>query len=227
MRVLVIGYIHAPATHPKYRRFCKDVYRDWQCDTVVFIGDIVDHHSISFHARSSFCPSPMDEYKLALEEIKKWQKEFQSAFVTIGNHDKRPERLAESVNIPSFYLKGLQDVWDTPSWRWVNYVIMDDVRYMHGDVGRGGKTPALSYAVNDMVSTVCGHHHSIAGVNWAASQSKRIFGLDVGCGVDADAMQMAYGVRYLRKPILACAVVIDGIPYHEIMPCGKDEKYAK
>ena len=50
-KVLVIGDVHEPATHPAYREFCKDLYSVWRCDRVIFIGDILDLHSISFHQR--------------------------------------------------------------------------------------------------------------------------------------------------------------------------------
>ena len=50
-RVLAIGDLHEPATHPGYLDFCLDLYEVWDCDTVVFLGDIVDHHNISFHAK--------------------------------------------------------------------------------------------------------------------------------------------------------------------------------
>ena len=50
-RVLVIGDVHEPATHPAYRAFVSDLYSAWNCDRVVFIGDVVDHHCISFHKK--------------------------------------------------------------------------------------------------------------------------------------------------------------------------------
>jgi predicted phosphodiesterase len=54
-KVLAIGDIHAPATHPGYLTFCKDVYHEWGCDTVVFMGDVIDHQAISFHANNPQC----------------------------------------------------------------------------------------------------------------------------------------------------------------------------
>jgi len=47
-RILVIGDVHEPATHPGYRAFVSDLYAQWDCDRVVFIGDITDNAFCSF-----------------------------------------------------------------------------------------------------------------------------------------------------------------------------------
>jgi hypothetical protein len=56
---------------------------------------------------------------------------------------------------------------------------------------------------------------------------KRIFAMDVGCGIDMDAYQFVYGRACDDKPILSAGVVIDGEPVHRMMPIGKGEKYHK
>jgi hypothetical protein len=78
-----------------------------------------------------------------------------------------------------------------------------------------------------LMSVVMGHFHSRAGVVWKANPLRRIFGMDVGCGIDIKAFQFVYGKHTQERPILAAGVVIDGIPYHEVMPCGEGEKYDK
>jgi predicted phosphodiesterase len=220
----VIGDLHEPAAHPGYMQFCKDLKRKHKCDTIVFIGDIVDHHSISFHAADPRCPGPDDEYELTLQQVKKWYKAFPDATVTIGNHDARIQRLAETVNISPIWLRDYSDMWQTPKWDWVHDTVIDGVYYFHG-TGKGGLHPSFNAARDMMQSVVMGHCHSASGVKWSASRDKRIFGMDVGCGVDIKALSMAYGKHFLRKPILSAAVVIDGIPHHEIMTCGPGEKY--
>ena len=49
-KVLVIGDPHEPVSHPGYRRFCKDLRGKYRTNKTVIIGDICDHHAISFHA---------------------------------------------------------------------------------------------------------------------------------------------------------------------------------
>jgi hypothetical protein len=67
------------------------------------------------------------------------------------------------------------------------------------------------------MSTVSGHCHSIANINWLAGPNTRLFGMNVGCGIDINHIAMSYGSNYLKKPIVSCGVVIDGHPYLELM----------
>jgi len=225
-RVLVIGDPHCGATHPRYLDFCCDIRDSWQCGEVVIIGDIIDHHNVSFHGRDPEAIGPLDEFVTVKAELDLWKKKFPKAKVCIGNHDERIYRLASSVNIISKYIRPYSEVWDTPEWEWDYEFIIDNVHYSHG-TGCSGINPAFNAATKRMMSTVIGHCHSRAGIKWAAGPNTRIFGMDVGCGVDHKAIAMRYGRNMLAKPILACGVVIDGIPYHEIMPCGHGETYCK
>lgn len=225
-RVLVIGDIHCPAHHPGYLQFCKDLHREWRCNTVVFIGDVVDLQAISFHAHNPNCPGPADEYILAKRQIQQWYRAFPKAKVCIGNHDERVIRLAESVNIPSRFLRDYADIWQTPGWNWKYEHIVDGVYYFHG-TAQGGTHPAWNAAGKMLMSVVMGHCHSRSGVKWRANPLTRVFSVDVGCGIDVDAYQFAYGRHIKDRPILSASVILDGIPYHEVMPCGKGEKYHK
>lgn len=223
-KILCIGDIHAPVSRNKYLKFNQDLYEEWGCDTVVFLGDIADWHAISFHAHHPECPGPTDEYELAFEEIQKWYAAFPKAKVCIGNHDERIIRLAESVNIPKKFLRNFNEVWDTPGWNWDYSHIIDDVYYFHG-TGNGGLYPAPNAARKMLMSVVMGHSHTAAGIKWLASPQRRIFGMDVGCGIDDKAWAFAYGRHVIKRSIISAAVVLDGVPYHEIMPIGKGEKY--
>ena len=129
MRVLVIPDLHCPVSKKYFLEFCKRMYKEWSCDTVVFIGDVVDWSAISFHANNPECPGPTDEYKLAYVKIQQWYKAFPKATVTIGNHDSRVVRLAESVNIPSKFIRDYQSTWGTPNWEWVGHAVIDNVYY--------------------------------------------------------------------------------------------------
>lgn len=225
-RVLCIGDAHEPVSHPHYRQFCADMYLKYKCDTVVFMGDIIDHQAISFHANNPNCPGAADEFELAKERLTKWYEEFPEAYVCIGNHDERVIRLAESVNIPSRYLRDHSEVWDTPGWKWAYDFIIDGVYYFHG-TGNSGKYPAANVMQKMLMPVVMGHNHARAGVYWKANPQQRIFGMDVGCGIDVKAYQFAYGKHIKERPILACGVVLNGVPYHEIMPIGENEPYRK
>lgn len=223
-KVLVIGDVHEPVTHPGYLEFCNYLQAKYDTNHTVFIGDIVDHHGISFHAKNPDCPGPKEEHALTLMGIHKWRNAFPDAEVMIGNHDERVHRLASTLGITKAYLRDYADVWDTPNWNWKFSTIIDDVFYFHG-TGCSGVRPAFNRAMQSSMSVVMGHVHSVGGVSWMAGPNSRYFGMDTGCGVDVHAEAMAYGKHFARKPILSAGVVLDGFPFHEIMPAGRGEMF--
>ena len=224
MRILTIGDIHNPWCHPGYLAFCRDLRDRHKCDHVTFIGDIVDWHSISFHPPAPEAPGPTDEFKQTKAGVARWYRVFPDADVCIGNHDERIFRRAATVNIPEAFLKTYKELWDTPGWNWQRSFIHDDVYYFHG-TGTGGVHPAYSSMQKQLMSVVQGHIHSASGIKWRANPRRRIFGMDVGCGVDDKAIAFAYGQNNQVRSILSAAVIIDGIPHLEVMPMGPGEKY--
>tara|TARA_R110002020_G_scaffold57933_10_gene159107 strand:+ start:1647 stop:2312 length:666 start_codon:yes stop_codon:yes gene_type:complete len=216
-RVLVIGDLHLPAEHPDYYSFIKDIKRKYKTDTTVFIGDIVDHHAISFHKKHPESDSAMTEHKKILDEIKKWKRLFPSAYVMIGNHDERVERLSADAGIPPVYIKSYAETWNTPGWEWTYKLDIDNVGYTHG-TGTSGMFPAFNTTKLTGQSWVMGHTHSVAGLQWMkTAENKHLFGMNVGCGVDANHIVMNYAKNYIKKPIISAGVVINGHPYLEVL----------
>lgn len=218
-RVLVIGDTHAPAMHKGYIQFLKNVAKKWKTDKIVHVGDVVDHHCISFHDKHPDSPGARDEYTQAYNQIQKLYKEFPDAVVTVGNHDMRVLRLNAKMGIPKMYLKGFNELYATNSWKWVEHVEVDGVYYYHGE-GCGGQHPAFNAAKMRMQNTVVGHYHSACGIWYQAGPTAKVWGMNVGCGVDRNHWSMQYGAAFLKKPILACGVVIDGDPFIETMDLG-------
>ena len=60
-----------------------------------------------------------------------------------------------------------------------------------------------------MMSTVQGHLHTQCYVEWAVGQNFKVFGMQVGCGIDHESYAMAYA-KAGKKPAIACGVVIGG-----------------
>jgi predicted phosphodiesterase len=223
-RVLVVPDLHEPVTHPAALPFCQDLQEQWQCDQVVFIGDIIDWHGISFHARHPAAPGVKEEYQLAREKVTRWVQAFPVAKVCIGNHDERPQRLAASVNIPEDFLVSYNTMWDCPNWEWAHDHVIDDVYYFHG-TGRSGLYPAANVMRRQGMSVVMGHCHSRANVVSMVNPFKRFFAVDTGCLVDDRAFAFAYGKHATERSVLSAAVIIDGQPYLEYLRCGPGEPY--
>lgn len=224
--ILVISDTHFPGEHKKALEFCRDLQEEWKCDKVIHIGDVVDHEAISFHDKNPDLPGALDEYNKTLEIVQQWYKYFPNMTICIGNHDERIFRKARSVNIPDFYLRTYNEIWKTPKWNWVYDLIVDNVYYYHGTCS-GGLYPAFNKARSMGMSVVSGHTHASSGIWWSASPRHRFFGMNTGSLIDIDKENFQYGRYIARKPILSVGVVLDGIPYLEVMPCGKGEKYYK
>ena len=223
-RVLVVSDLHEPVTHPGALQFCKDLYEQWDCDSVVFIGDIVDWHGISFHARHPAAPGIKEEYGLAKQRVARWVEAFPVAKVCIGNHDERPERLAASVNIPAEFLISYNEMWGCPGWDWAHEHVIDDVYYFHG-TNRSGMYPAANVSKEMSMSVAMGHCHSRSNIVRRATPYKRFFGVDTGCLIDDRAFAFAYGKHAKVRSYLSTPVVIDGHPYMEDLLCGPGEPY--
>ena len=73
-------------------------------------------------------------------------------------------------------------------------------------------------ANNDLQSTVQGHVHTQAYTEFFVGQNFRIFGMQVGCGVDSKAYAAAYA-KHFKKQAIGCGVILGG---HTAINCMMD-----
>jgi len=203
-RVLVVGDLHEPFCLDGYLDFCLETYANFNCNRVVFIGDVIDSHFSSYHETDPDGMGGGDELALAIKRLKKWYKAFPKADITIGNHDRIVYRKGFSGGIPKRWLKPFNEVLETPKWNFVERLVIDNVQYIHGEAGT-----ARTKAKNDMMSTVQGHIHTQAYTEWMVGQKFKVFGMQVGCGVDSKAYAVAYA-KHFKKQAIGCGVVIGG-----------------
>ncbi len=211
-KVLIIGDTHAPGMRRGYVDFLCRIRDRYDPDRIVHIGDLVDWCSINYFERHPGNSNPAEEYERAKRQVAKITAQFPKADWLIGNHDCLTERQAVSAGLPPAVLRDYRDLWNV-KWRVHDRfakVVIDGVVYSHGDSGRGGLDAALNQAKDNFTSTVIGHFHTQAGVRFWANKHARVFGMAVGCGIDATALQFAYGRPHPSKPILGCGVVLDG-----------------
>ena len=199
-KVLVMGDIHEPFCLDGYIQHCKNQYNLFNCNKVVFIGDIIDSHYSSFHSTDPDGMSAKDELNLSIKKLRKWHKAFPKATVIIGNHDRIVARKALANGISAKWIKEYKDVLEVPTWNFKTDETIDNVLYVHGE----GAT-AFTKAKTLFQSVVAGHTHTKCYIEYM----NNIFGMQVGCGVDKDSYAMAYAKNY-APPQIACGVVIDG-----------------
>jgi len=203
-KVQIIGDLHAPFTLEGYLPFCKAIKRKKRPTRIVFIGDVIDNHYSSYHETDPDGYGAGEELDRAIEAIKPWYKAFPKADVCIGNHDRIVSRKAYSSGVSRQWVKEYSEVLGTPGWNFVESVVIDGVRYCHGD----GKK-AIQRAKADMESTVQGHYHPEAYVQWSVGSNFRVFGMQTGCGIDHESYAMAYG-KHGPKPAISCGFVENG-----------------
>lgn len=212
-RVLVIGDLHEPFCLDGYLEFCVGLWNKWACTKAVFIGDVIDSHASSYHEDDSAAMGGSDELAMACQKIDRWCKTFPVAKVIIGNHDRMVMRKAQTSKIPLEWIRDYKEVLCTPEWDFVNEHEIDGVQYLHGEGGT-----AKTRMIKDMMRTVQGHLHSQCYIWHAVGKRDRIWGMQVGCGIDRTTYAMAYSKNF-PKPAIAAAVVLDGeLPIIEMMP---------
>ncbi len=227
MIVGIVGDMHEPFTHPHYLDFCKETFRRWRVDEVVFAGDIVDQHAMGFWESDPDGHSAADEGRMAVENLQAWKRAFKHAKVCIGNHDERHFRAGRKAGIPTRYLRDYAEVFETPDWDWGYRHVLDGTLYLHG-TNVSGKYAAINQAIQRRTSLVMGHTHTYAGAMYHANDTSRIFGLQVGCGIDIEAYAFAYGKDFVNRPILGCGIVEHGsTAIFEPMPIGPREPFSR
>ena len=203
-RVLVVGDIHTPFDLGSYLRHLKMVYDMFSCDTVVFIGDIVDNHYSSFHGTDPNGLGGGDELDYAIARVQRYYEVFPEAYVIIGNHDRMTARKAFAGGVPKQWIKDYNEVLKVPGWKFVTELEIDGVLYFHGEGGT-----ARTKMKSELQSVVQGHLHTQAYIEWAFSQQNRIFGMQVGTGIDFSQYAFAYA-KAGKKPAISCGVVLNG-----------------
>jgi len=203
---LIISDTHLPFEKEGYLEFCKRIEKRFDCTRVVHIGDLVDNHAISYHEHDPDGWSPAQEMKEVDKQLQKWYKAFPEVYLCRGNHDNLVDRKGKTVGLPSRCFKSFRTMWNLPKgWKDDFSFIFDNVCYQHS--GSGGRYGHINTALNNRMSTVIGHLHSVAGVEYSANEREVIFGMCVGCGLDRHKYAFDYGRQFKNKPILGCGVV--------------------
>jgi hypothetical protein len=210
MITLTIGDIHEPFGHKKYCTFIQRQVDRWKPDRILSIGDEVDQCALGNYDTDPDGMSAGDELKQAIAAMQKWYKAFPHITVVESNHGLRPFKKAFKAGLPQAYLRGYHEFLQAPKgWKWVEDEDIDGVHYFHGEPFLG-ETAALKAAKSHRQSVVIGHVHCHGGVMYSETRTGRIFGLNVGCGIDETRYAFKYSKRNASKATLGCGVVIDG-----------------
>ncbi len=212
MRILVISDLHAPFAHPDAINFLKRVKKEYKTNGVICIGDLGDQHGWSRHDREPDAPGQGDEDAACVQFCRELYSVFPFALACVGNHDKRLAKACVRTGVPRRLHRSIAEVYDSPDgWKWGDGHECDGVIYQHGE-GFSGQNAALRAAQINRCSTVIGHIHAWAGVQFHSNGINTIFGMNVGCLADPSSLAMNYAKTSPNKQVLGCGVVIEGHP---------------
>ena len=203
-RILFIGDLHEPFCLDGYLQHCIDTYKNYNCNQVVFAGDVIDNHYSSYHEPDPDGMGAGSELDYAIKRLKKWHEAFPLADVCIGNHDRIVARKAFSAGLSNRWLKDYNDVLEVPGWTFGTRFVYDNVQFIHGESGKATKK-----SKDDMMSTAQGHRHTEMFVEFIVGANYKVFGLAGGCGIDVTSYAMAYGKNF-KKPAIGCSVIFNG-----------------
>lgn len=223
-RILVVGDLHAPYTHPDAIDFLRSVRDEYSPDMVVQVGDETDGHAISFHDSDPNLDSAgveLEKAKAVLEEV---HALFPNLLVCDSNHGSLVYRRAKAHGLPVQFIKKYRDILfpdhGAPAWSWADAWVLNTplgpVRFQHQVSG-----DLMLNASHERTSMVIGHEHGKYSVTYAASSTALYFGAYAGCLIDRKSMAFAYGKLTRAKPILGCMVITEGCP--QLIPMLMDE----
>ncbi len=212
--VLCISDLHAPFMHPDTVKFLAAVKRKYKPDRVVLLGDEADKHALSYHESNPDLMSAGDELKETIKALKPIYKLFPVAEIIDSNHGSLAYRKAMSAGIPKKYIRDYRDVLDAPDgWNWHAYLTLTlsngEQCFFHHGLSSNILKVVREYSIN----VVSGHFHNSAGVQYASTPDKLLWGLQVGCSIDDKSLAFEYNKTTLGRPLIGHGIIIDGLPH--------------
>tara|TARA_R110002012_G_scaffold6580_4_gene31347 strand:+ start:964 stop:1662 length:699 start_codon:yes stop_codon:yes gene_type:complete len=219
--ILFISDLHAPYHHKDSLAFLEAVKNKYKPTRVVNVGDEADNHALSFHNSDPDLDSAGIELKRAKRYIKKLEVLFPKMELVHSNHGSMVYRKAKFAGMPRHVVRPYEEVLGTKKWTWSNELILEtplgDIFVCHGK-----KKNSEVYAKSIGMSVVQGHYHEDFRIGYMNSPGGVIWGMNVGCLIDDQALAFEYNKINPNKPMLGVGLAIEGVPC--LVPMILDDK---
>lgn len=221
--ILIVSDLHAPYMHKDAVKFLAAIKKKYKPTRVIFSGDEADFHGISFHDKDSDLDSPGKELDKAIETLSPLYKLFPVAEILESNHGSLVLRKAMAHGLSRRYFKSPGEILQAPKgWTW-HFEIFTKLPtgfncYFHHSKGANAKKNSQAMGS----SFVQGHHHEQMDISYWGNPDALLFGMTVGCLVDNKSLAMAYNKNNLKRPVIGCGIIVDGIP--QLIPMVMDRR---
>jgi predicted phosphodiesterase len=212
LKILAIPDLHCPFNHPDAIQFLRHVRDSVKPDRVVCLGDEIDAAAWLRYDKDPQGMSPTDELRRARETLARLNDLFPRLMVCESNHTIRPWKKAAAAGLTDDFLVSPGVALGCPDWEWRPRWEIDGMVFMHGE-GFSGPTAHVNAARQNRKSTVIGHIHAHAGVNYLTGYYDSIFAVNAGCLINPRSRAFDYGKHLLNRPWLGCAVIDNGTPF--------------
>ena len=213
---IILGDTHIPWEDKELLKSVSDVYKFYSRKkdhkvTVIQMGDSTDQKAWSRFSKDVDDYSPTEEWEKTVEGMLQLSKMFPEMHILTGNHCRRVMQKAFEASLPKQLIKGLEQVFDYPGWKWHldnKPLVLDKVAFLHGDETGGS---AVAKAKRMGMSVVQGHDHQ-GYVEFINTFDHKIFGMGVGCMIDPAGSAFRYSAKNPMTCFIGYGEIIDGRP---------------
>lgn len=217
-RILFISDQHIPYHHPDLLDFLSDLKSRYKPTRVINLGDELDQHALSYHEKDPDLDNAGQELAKSLPVVEKLHNMFPKMDLLESNHGSLVWRKAKTHGIARAYIKSYNEVLKVGNgWKWhpdMTLMLPDGQEvYVH----HGKMTQAIKTAQLMGMSHVCGHFHESFGIQYWSTPTKLLWGMNVGCLIDRQALAFKYNNVNVKRPVIGTGLIIDGKPILEEM----------
>lgn len=214
----MVSDLHMPMHNHQAFRFIDNVKKDFDIpdSNCYCVGDELDQYNFGRWPKDPNARhTASQEIECAIDAIKKLEKILPELKICESNHVSRIAARAMDAMLPSEVIRGVHEIFHYPkNWqteeRWVIVGSKAEFVVQHG-TGFSGKDGHLkAMQANGGLSTVIGHIHSNAGVNYVKSALMEVWAMNVGALYDPASYAFKYGKDHAYKGTLGCGVVLNG-----------------
>ncbi len=212
-RVLFISDMHHPYAHPDLIKYLKAIKAKYKPDRVICGGDELDYHAISFHDSDPELFGPSDELDQAIKRLSPLYKIFPNMDILESNHGSLVYRKGKFHGLPRHVFKSYREILGAPcGWKWHSdlTIKLNTGNYCYICHGRSKNGLKLSQSMG--MSTVQFHFHESFEVQYWGNSLGLYWSMICGCLIDNDSLAYSYNKINLKRPIIGCGIILNGLP---------------